>query len=197
MKNKYHHFMIDIETWGLSPGCAIRSVAVLDFTKAMNTGDTSSLARAPSLHLATVDEAGHRLPETVKWWDQQPAEAREHFEHLPQTTVAGAVKALGEFAEANSGEYDQTFWWSKDPDFDKVVIEQSPALHGLPLPLKRPWHYRDWAACRTLDKICRMLDVETGEVPDYGTAHNALNDCRYQAHTVVAKMSTLNGLLRG
>lgn len=105
------HVMIDLETWGITPGCDIRSIGACVFDPVRSRlGDWSSedaMGEANDLfYLATDNPRGYwgngssrdrffetgkpndrlkyslkRDPRTVQWWSEQSAEAQGAFEN--------------------------------------------------------------------------------------------------------------------
>lgn len=154
---KTRYFMMDIETWGLTPGSAIRSVAMIDFTDGVPTlpgvkkKGRPELTPMNSIHFAVRDGYGTVDQDTREWWaeletlrdtsstlvvDEFGLNDPYGFKALPQFDTSAIPDLLTAFvAQAHShpaGAFvpslaDQRFY-ANDPDFDKVLLEAPKEL---------------------------------------------------------------------
>ena len=74
--------MIDLETWGTSPGSAIRSIGAVIFSE--RSQEEYAVGEDPaSTFYRNVDDStslGVRSPSPVQWWSQQSDDALRAFE---------------------------------------------------------------------------------------------------------------------
>lgn len=158
--------MVDLETLGLSADSTIVSVGAVVFTK-----DGIEAEGYWPLHLDQPDR--HADLGTIKWWMQQDDAARSVFS---EKTVVALRHALEELAR----QFDKdTLIWCNGANFDEPMLAHAYKQAGL----RTPWAYKNVRCFRTVRAQHR--DVDVGE---QGTKHNALDDARWQAQTLIAIM---------
>lgn len=162
--------MLDLETWGLTPGSHLRSIGAVEFDPHQGAlGDKfyCNIAANPTYGL-TSDE------ETRKWWAKQPFAAREALHHKQ----CDLLVALARFTQWFSGRAEDRVTirlWAHGPQFDCSIFDAAYRAVGLP----PPWHYRAPRDCRTMLEAAGM--DPTTDFPLVGTEHNALDDAVSQA----------------
>lgn len=170
------HGMIDLETFGTRPGCAIRSVAAVAFEtsgqreREFSENVTDESCRAAGLHFD---------PRTIAWWAEQSPEAQQALTRNPQP-IRDVLEQLITWWRDSRCE----FVWSHGATFDVVILEAAMRAVGLEPPWKF-WNVRD---TRTLHAVAG-LDVRT--INRAGTHHNALDDCNFQVDCVAAAYAKL------
>jgi len=171
--------MVDIETLGRDPGCAIVEIGAVEFNQ--QTGDDSGdvlvkddsdpigATFATSVGLESCQAAGLEIDAgTLAWWLEQDASAREQLQG--GETLSRALRGFREFVQGT----DEI--WANSPAFDVAILEAAFEAVGLSAPW-RYWQARDY---RTMREVLSA----SGDWPDReqsGTDHNALDDARYQA----------------
>lgn len=163
------HLMLDIETWGLRPGQAIRSIALVPFHIQPTTIDT------PIFYYNTLDDRS-RDPAIVAWWSRQSPEAQERLftpapVHLPEV-----LQHLIDYYAINAIPHT-TPVWSKGPSFDAAHMDEAFQHYGL----TPPWHYRAHRCVRTIAALAPQVPKNVG-----GTSHYAVDDCLSQIADVQA-----------
>ncbi len=169
------HVMLDLETWGIAPGSALRSIGAVLFDP--RGGCISSLE--PHEFYANIDRASCEFaglaidPATVRWWRRQPQEAQDALlaEAKPLHIVA---MQFHEWWRLVRGRY----LWSNGANFDEPLWRAACSAVGL----RVPWAYWDVRDTRT---AWDLAGVDARMVRRGGVAHNALDDARHQAHCVV------------
>lgn len=169
------HVMLDLETLGTKPGCAIVSIGACVFNmggvqeKFYRTIDITKKFGTTTLVIE---------PGTVAWWMQQTPEARAVF--TAQERVSTSV-AIGDFAmwwEDKALQYlsDSHCLWCHGATFDAPIIEATYNSIGQQAPFKF-YNVRD---TRTLYALADIY-------PDRakGTHHNALDDAVAQAEAAI------------
>lgn len=183
------HIMVDLETWGTTPGCDIRSIGAVVFDPIIRTlGDEFYInldnpkgrwrngVFCPEL--AKYDHERmyplFREPDTVAWWADQSAAAQQRLTSDPVDLAAG-LRKFAQWWNVHQGE-DTTFW-AYGPHFDEAIL--AAAYRAVDLPV--PWHYRAPRDCRTAFDLagdpCRVDFV--------GVEHDALDDAKNQARRVI------------
>lgn len=161
------NLMLDLETWGTRPGCAIRSVGAVMFDPYTNEFGEEFYANVSD---ASCREAGlHIDPSTEAWWAKQTQQARDALTVDPLTLTEVAERFDVYWRRARA-----IFVWSHGANFDEPIW--SAAMHAL--GRRVPWKFWDSRCTRTVYDIAQ-LDPRT--VRRAGTYHNALDDAKYQA----------------
>ncbi len=163
--------MKDLETWGLYPGCAPRSIGAVMFDPHTNEiGDEFYM----NITDESCIEAGLvRLPSTVEWWAQaKNAEAAKVFTKDPQP-----LKEVGQAFNAWFRKNRGIFVWSQGANFDQPFWEAAMRAVGL----ETPWKFWDSRCTRT---AYDMGGLNPRSVKFVGTAHNALDDAKHQVTCV-------------
>lgn len=156
------HVMIDLETMGTEPGCAICSIGICEFDPYIDPSEWRS-----GLYVIDWSTWGTLDPSTVKWWLKQSDEARAQIlrDGLPlEDVLKRIVPAL----------HRAKYIWANDPDFDCCILEAACRACGL----FGAWKYYKHRSVRTV----RMIGSDLGipEIERFG-AHTAEADCQYQA----------------
>lgn len=151
--------MVDIETLGTEPGCAILSVGAIEF-------DTDGLGFEfhERVDLCSCEAAGLRLDaDTVQWW-------------ATQDNVADVLTGGGDLetvlAEFVRGVEDADEVWANSPSFDLAILKAAGDAVGVEMP----WAFYQERDFRTLKNLPVAVELEHG-----GTEHDALDDARHQA----------------
>jgi hypothetical protein len=174
--------MLDLETLGTRPGCAILSIGAVMF-------DVDSGQLGPEFYEVVNRKscAKHGLLEdqsTLDWWSKQSDEARKVLidADSSQQGLGGALIAftgyLGKF-----GKRDLRVW-GNGADFDQPIINECFVKLGYPLP----WIWYNNRCYRTL----RWLGNVKAE-HRHGVAHNALDDAKTQATNAINILKKLRG----
>lgn len=165
------HVMLDLETWGLTPGSDIRSIGAVVFDPVART-----LGAQFYLNTSGGKEFGlTRDSSTVQWWSQQSEEAQSAFA-LNRVPLDTALWQFGEFwREVELGTLGARLW-AHGPHFDEAILAACYRATDLPVP----WHYRAPRDCRTIWDAAGGVDL-----PFEGTEHNALDDAKHQARCVI------------
>lgn len=171
------HVMVDLETFGSTPGSAIASIGAVAFN--LTTGELGGEfyrvidpASCTDLGL-TIDGA------TVLWWLGQGDSARRA---LTETRGIHLAVALQEFS---------AFWavtgaarfWSHGANFDDPLL----AAAYRACKVRTPWRYTESRCTRTIFELANV-SPDRGE----GTHHNALDDAKAQALAVITAMRAIH-----
>lgn len=163
--------MIDLETRGQTPGCAIISIGAVTFgPTALITGKEFYTI----IHPESCREAGLMDdPSTMAWWSAQSEEAKKV---LDQAAVEG--KSLGDALDEFSlwlGQFSlpQLKVWGNGSDFDNAIMACCYRAVGK----KVPWNFWNNRCYRTIKSMHPAIKLVRK-----GTHHNALDDARDQAN---------------
>ena len=155
--------MIDIETLGTTPGCAILSIAAVPFN-----------CKAPVEYFytkilsASCVEVGLQVDDkTVDWWTKQPIEA---YNEAFSGTIHVAI-ALSEL-NAYLMQLGEVRVWGNGASFDVPILEAAMARCGS----KPKWKYYNSMCYRTLKNLFKQIPP-----PPNAMKHSALEDAKTQA----------------
>ncbi len=175
-----NNVMLDLETWGTRPGCAIRSIGACMFDP-YGTGHGAVFYE--NISDASCEIAGlHVDPNTVKWWQGQTVTAQKML-LTNQIELSEAGEKFDAWWKKNRG----IFVWSHGENFDEPIW--SAAMYAV--GRKVPWRFWDARCTRTIYDIT-LFDAKS--VKRKGTYHNALDDsihqvkCVQQAYAKAQKM---------
>jgi hypothetical protein len=169
------HIMVDLETWGIKPGSAIRSIGGRVFDPASNTVGEGFYA---NVSRASCEARGLKVdPETEAYWSRQSEAARAA--PIPdQLDVYEVVNGFTSWWREQRG----LMFWAHSPNFDESLLQ---AVYGA-CGLVAPWRYWNTRCTRTIYDLANVK-------PDraVGTHHHALDDATVQARAVCASYQAL------
>jgi hypothetical protein len=161
------NIMKDLETWGTTPGSAIRSIGAVAFDP---FGDGHMAEFYRNIDDQSCLDAGLTIdPDTYKWWMQQGDTAQRVLLKNPMP-----LKQVGEEFHAWFQRNKGMWVWAHGPSFDVVIWEAAMRAVGL----KCPWKFWDVRCTRTIYEAGR-LNHHT--VKRRGVHHFALDDAKHQA----------------
>lgn len=175
--------MVDLETLGRRPGCAILSIGAVYFNPA--TGELGDTFYVAVRNDGSQEKLGlHVDPDTLRWWESQGAAARGVFAEAQSRTkskqVGRALDMLNEFL-APPGKR-QVRLWGNGSDFDNAILAVAMAAAKRELA----WEFWNNRCFRTLKNLVRVPEPERA-----GTHHNALDDAVHQARHALAILAEL------
>jgi hypothetical protein len=173
------HVMIDLETWGILPGSALRSIGAVTFSP---YGDChTERAFYSNIDRASCEAAGLTIdPETEKWWSGQSFAAQNRLVENCRP-LRDVVHDFAIWWQSVNG----TYVWSNGANFDEVLwrIAADRVEHGTPW---KYWNVRDTRTCWHLARLNpKAIKFE-------GVQHDAVADARHQAKCVARAYSMLN-----
>lgn len=187
------NLMIDLETFSTRSDAKVLSIGVALF-------DDNEVLKTEGWAIDLGNDIGGHVDwQTVKWWLDQDAFVREFSlgGKLANCTAAFGLKTF--IAENNPTEF-----WSKDPHFDHVILENwwrrvnETASKG---SYPAGFTVGDFPICYTQPRAYRTL---VGEATDLGfdpshergvyAAHNPIDDAAQQARVVIAARKFLRGI---
>jgi DNA polymerase III epsilon subunit-like protein len=177
--------MLDLETLGTRPGCAILSIGACVFTPSGIGEKFYAVISRASCRLAGLVED----PDTLAWWSGQPAEAAKV---LGEASDKAAPHPLGPVLFVfRSWLYDKgnvlgsksSGVWGNGAAFDLSILGAAYDRCGFGGPPWSPWQERCY---RTLKNLRPDVPMKRA-----GTHHDALADAISQAEHAVALMRAL------
>ena len=174
------HCMIDLETFGTSAGCVIRSIGAVAFDPR-----TPRLGAEFYKNITEEDQiacGAFKDPSTIKWWDSQGDSAKEILEPN-QMDLKTVVNGFNNFWKENKLK----FAWSQGSNFDSVLWEATCKLVGV----RPPWQFYNTRDTRT---VYDMAGLNTKTIPRKGIYHYALDDCKHQVRCVYKSYMMRDGV---
>lgn len=196
-----NHAMIDLETLSTRSDAKVLSLGVAIFN------ETAVIATDGWAIKLDDDIGGHVDWNTVKWWMEQEAAARE-FSWKGQLTNSTAASNLKAFLAQNGIEYGKESHnevWANDPHFDYVILQNwwdriNAASHARGTGAfsigNFPISYRQPRSYRTLVGEARELGYDPEHDRGVYVAHNPIDDAASQARVVIAARQFIRGLHR-
>ena len=172
MSELYGNVMIDLETLGKRPGCAILSIGAVAFDPLRGLGPTFSV----NLMEVPQREAGLEVDaDTVLWWERQSRAAYEAARAAP----VNPAEALRQFKEWwwTEAAGQKGCVWGNGASFDAPILEAVFRAFGQ----TEPWGFMDQRCYRTLKNLFRDIKPDTKNA----LAHSALADAVHQAEHAV------------
>lgn len=162
--------MVDLETFGTTPGSVIRSIGAVVF-------DPYSDDMGTEFYVNIQDEscvsAGLTKDQsTIDWWKRQSPKAIQSLLKDPVSLTEALVNFNAWFYKSKG-----MFVWSQGGNFDESLL--AAALRAV--DMVQPWKFWDSRCTRT---AYSMAGFNTKVIKRAGTYHNALDDAKHQARCV-------------
>lgn len=168
--------MVDLETLGTGPGCAIVSIGAVAFdARSGHIGASFHVLVSPAScrELGLREETG-----TIEWWAKQSEAARAVLAEAERDGVSmnAALEQFAAFLRSHGGRPSVRVW-GNGADFDNAILADLYRRTGR----EAPWAFWNSRCFRTLKSIA------PGYEPDRkGVHHNAVDDARHQAEWACA-----------
>lgn len=168
------HVMVDLETMGTGTDAAIIAIGAVEFNPYAEPGeDVLGRAYYANVNLQSSIDAGLTVDgDTVMWWLQQEDAARLALRAEPRD-IAVVICEFSQWYQDTGAEYV----WARGIDFDIAILKTTMRK----LHLRQPFVYNASTDSRT---VFRALSFDEKALPPIGTAHNALDDARFEAVAV-------------
>lgn len=161
------HIMLDLETWGTTPGCAIRSIGAVAFD--LESGIILDNTFYKNIDDASCEAAGlTRSGDTELFWAKQPQATQDILLKDPEMLATALSEFYSWFKHVGGAQL-----WSQGANFDIPILEAAFAATGVSMPWKF-WNARD---TRTVYDIA---DLAYHDEARAGVEHYALDDCLHQ-----------------
>lgn len=171
--------MVDLETVGKRPGCALVSIGAVEFSPL--TGELGREFYQPVNIKSCKDVGLVEDEETVAWWKQQSPEAQKAYRDAKHASrsrpIVVALERLTGFLEPIGKR--SVRMWGCGAGFDQPILVAAYEATGMVVP----WEFWNDGCHRTLKNLFKGRVTEPLRE---GTHHNALDDARHQAKHAVA-----------
>jgi len=157
--------MLDLETYGVVPGCPILSIGAQIFDDVNGTlGESFYIAMDSDQSVWGLKSE----PQTVLWWEQRSEEAREVLFDPSRVSLRDGLALFCLWLR----EQDDCLIWGNGADFDPPILVK--ALHML--GYETPWRPYSVRCYRTIKNLRPDIKMRSPVV-----AHHALADATAQA----------------
>jgi hypothetical protein len=172
--------MLDLETWGTRPGCAIRAIGACVF-------DPNGNGTGAEFYINVSDDSCKAAgltqdPNTVEWWSRQSKDAQQAL-LIDQMPLKDALWSFASWFQTMGGERI----WSHGANFDQPILEAAFVACDF---VGAPWSFWNSRCSRTLLDIAQV-DTRAGASGRKGTHHKAIDDAKFQALCVQAGIKRL------
>lgn len=171
MIREKENVMIDIETMGLHSDAVVLSIGAVFFDeKGLGKEFYEKVDMQSCIDLGLTIDAS-----TLYWWMEQSESARKEFVECQGSDIVDSMGRLTGFLkeEFRTDQYPGKVW-SNGTDFDLSILKTIYRKLGMEVPWKY-YNQRDFRTYRKMASSDKTLDYGKG------TAHNALNDAKWQA----------------
>ena len=175
--------MVDLETLGTEPGCAVVAIGAVQFAL-QGPGPIIRSEFKRTVTLTSCARAGLTInAPTLEWWLTQPYEAITSTFAGERTDVWSACKDFTRWVRELGAPDAPLQLWAKPPQFDQKILEAACAAVGTPVP----WGHRDWRDLRTLEDVAAQAGYKLPDTQP-ALAHDALEDARAQAYNAAKRL---------
>ncbi len=176
-----NHCMLDLETFGTSAGCVLRSIGAIVFDPRQGIAEEfyQNITEEDQTILGAV-----KNPQTVAWWEKQSKESQEVFTD-DQVRLEVAMIRFIDFWQRNRLKY----LWSQGSNFDGILLQWSIEL----VDKKVPWRFYNTRDTRT---AYDMAGFDPKSMKRQGVYHNALDDAKHQCRCVYRSYQMIDGKIK-
>lgn len=175
--------MVDLETWGKRPGCAIASIGARAFDPKSNR--TFGKPFYQKILVASCREVGlHEDKETLDWWSKQSFEAQNEL-HRDARDLRDVLTDFSAWWKKVGG----TKFWCQGTNFDEPILGAAYWLVGM----EQPWKF---SLARDTRTAYDPANLDIYDMPRVGTHHNALDDADFQITCVKESYRRIMGALK-
>jgi len=169
-----NHTMLDLETFGTSPGSVIRSIGAVTFSLDGQVGKTFyvNVDKQSCLSVGlTVD------PKTEQWWAEQSAAAQQSFLSPAPISLEAACIEFRQWFHQQSAP----MLWGQGANFDPPLLEAAFKAANVAVP----WKFFNVRDTRT---VYDLFAFDTRDLVRKRIHHNALDDAIHQVALVAAAL---------
>ncbi len=174
-RRQYMHLMLDIETGGIRPGCAIFAIGAAVFNPYKIEAPIAEFYEEIS-HQSNIELGLQFERETMHWWNREAPNGNMHIRDACEQLIHWLYSLPSTF-----NEHIITHW-ANSPSFDYTILKHVLNFYNLIWPFPY-WQERD---VRTL----KFIAFPNGDY-SLNNTHNALADCKNQILLVQHAYQTL------
>lgn len=173
--------MLDLETTGVKPGSKVLSIGAVTFSpQGLGAEFYVAITRASQDQYGLKEDAA-----TMVWWSRQSEDAKKVLTDPAAVPLAVALNSFTAWLDNNAAPSGFREVWGNGAAFDNVLL---PAAYNA-VGLQAPWQFWNDRCYRTIKALSPIVAEKL-----VGTAHNALDDARWQARHCVLALNEWKGL---
>lgn len=197
LTDDHDHVMVDVETMGRKPGCAVLSIGAVRFNT--REPDLVKRMRVEKRHrfyaaINNLDSSNHGFssdPDTMRWWKRQDIWRQLSVEIMTsEHSVAQSAEHFSKYLDESKQNGKELRLWANSPGFDVAILR---ALYGR-VGVNFPVSYRQEMDFRTIMELAypvRSDRPSRPEVIDNLPAHHALGDAHAQASLLMGALDRI------
>lgn len=181
--------MLDLETAGKKPGCAILSIALVPFdpfSQIVHQNQGDGFYRNVNL-LSSLFNGFTISNETMEWWSRHDEAAKKALLESPHPIEDVLLEASSYIQSSERIHGRAPKIWAKSPEFDCSILRHAFEV----FTIKVPWSFRDQMDVRTAIAIGEYAGNVMPDVNKALTKHNAIDDCLFQIMQTQAALKDL------
>lgn len=173
--------MVDIETFGQTPGSIITSIGAVFFDENQSYPEAAFYQRVCP---KSCVEAGLKFdPETVQWWLGQNDAARSEMSSKDRMPLRECLELFTQFCQ--QAPKQKLCVWGNGASFDNTLIPCAFRALGM----ETPWLFYNDRCYRTMKNMFSKVPMQKR----LGTHHNALDDAVSQADHLIDILKSIRG----
>jgi hypothetical protein len=190
------HVMVDLETLGTVPGCVGFSIGAVEmnFDSSQLGSEFYKVICVESSLAAFLQED----PDTIKWWDSKPHEAREALIHARSGEATPLAEAMEQFNAflLGLGGMRSIRLYGNGADFDNPILRVMWQAADV-LPFNSKAGFFGGRCYRTLKSMEELFGPAMAfeKLERQGVFHNALDDAKSQAVHLMSNVARIRGEL--
>lgn len=171
-----NNVMLDLETLDTASTAAILQIGACYFNPM--TGEVGRTFEVNVDLELSITEGFTVGGSTVYWWLNQRKEAQQSFLAAPRVSPQKAASDCASFLKEAKCIWCHT-------SFDIPILQNYMRL------LHTPYRF-NYTKAMDIRTIKNLANIDLGDYDSVGTAHTALDDCRFQIHYVVDALESLD-----
>lgn len=179
-----NHIVIDLETYGVTPGSVVLSIGAVQFDPF--TGISGKKFFQAINIQKSILLGFHKETKTIDWWKQQSTDAYMLAHSGTESPVTVLKRFSAWFNKVADGQ--PVYVWGNSAKFDLGILCAAYRLCGLPYPIDS-FLERDYRTLYTQAEWTRNIRWET---PFQGLKHDPVNDCLHAAKVISGILMRIN-----
>lgn len=173
-----YEIMLDLETFGITPGCTVLRIGAVRFTPTVILDKFDcGIYRHSALQAGLIEEDS-----AVSWWDNQSDEARHLLTVPPVYEIEEALLRFNAWATQCEGGFLHHVW-GNGAAFDQPII--CAAYRAV--ELAPPWTHKQELCYRTIKEMNRDVPYEKFEGVEHCALADALNQVAHMQQIYAKK----------
>lgn len=194
--------MVDLETMGTTPGCALVSIGIIAFDP--HAGEPGDIFMDEGFYTVVnrtscLDNFLHEDEQTKQWWAEQAVkypragEAVDQYRADKGLPLQEALEMMVSYV-AGGGTGKDALVYGNGADFDNPILTVAGRMVDMEFPWK--WGNRCYRTLKNLDELFGPR-FAAPKLARTGTYHHALDDAKSQAMHLWETLHDIRGRIGG